>query len=183
MSRVAIFVDGAYLDFMLRDEFIGARIDYSLLSRSLSCNLDILRTYYYHCLPYQGSPPTLEESERFAKAESFFNSLRRLPRYEVRLGKIAFRGTSLEGKPLFVQKRVDILLGVDLVLLSAKHMITHAALIAGDSDFLPAVEAAKNEGVVVHLHHGTKYPPHRDLWDTADERTPITQEVINSILR
>ena len=106
MSRVAIFIDGAYLDFMLRDEFNGARIDYSLLSRSLSCNLDILRTYYYHCLPYQGSPPTLEESERFAKAESFFNSLRRLPRYEVRLGKIAFRGTSLEGKALFVQKRV-----------------------------------------------------------------------------
>jgi hypothetical protein len=41
MSRVAIFIDGAYLDFMLRDEFNGARIDYSLLSR----NLDILRTY------------------------------------------------------------------------------------------------------------------------------------------
>lgn len=183
MSRVAIFIDGGYLDFILKEEFSLARIDYHLLSIKLANGIDLLRTYYYHCLPYQGSPPTLEESDRFAKKQSFFTTLSRLPRYEIRLGKIAFRGINQEGEPIFVQKRVDILLGVDLVLLSAKHQITHAVILAGDSDLLPAIEAAKSEGALIHLYHGKKNPPHAELWEKADERTPISQELINSILR
>jgi uncharacterized LabA/DUF88 family protein len=35
---------------------------------------------------------------------------------------------------------------VDLVQLSTKRQITEAGIIASDSDFLPAIEVAKNEG-------------------------------------
>ena len=42
-------------------------------------------------------------------------------------------------------------------------------LLAGDSDFIPAVTAAKSEGVVIKLFHGER--PHSDLWREADERT------------
>ena len=31
-NRVAIFIDGAYLDFVLKDEFQDARINYETLS-------------------------------------------------------------------------------------------------------------------------------------------------------
>ena len=75
------------------------------------------------------------------------------------------------------------MLGVDLVQLSTKGQISTAALVAGDSDFLPAVSVAKQEGVVVHLYHGTNHPPHRELWEACDERTAVSQELINSILR
>lgn len=66
-----------------------------------------------------------------------------------------------------------------MALLSGKNQITHAALLAGDSDFLPAVEAAKREGVLVHLYHGPT--PHKDLWDQCDERTLIDQTLIDTV--
>jgi uncharacterized LabA/DUF88 family protein len=143
--------------------------------------MDILRTYYYDCPPFQSSKPTGEERERFSKAQSFFSALDRLPRFEVRLGRLAHRGVDGEGRPIFQQKRVDIMLGVDLALLSGKNQITHAVLLAGDSDFIPAVLAAKSQGVLVRLYHGKTY--HKDLWDCVDERVQITKDLISAIKR
>ena len=179
-NRVAIFIDGAYLDYLLKVEFGAVRIDYSALSERMAGESDILRTYYYHCPPYQGNPPTQDERERYSTQRRFFDTLDRLPRYMVRLGRLAYRGVDDRGRPRYEQKRVDILLGVDLVQLAAKQNIQEAVLLAGDSDFIPAVTAAKSEGVVIKLFHGER--PHSDLWREADERTQITQSFIDSIL-
>jgi len=70
---------------------------------------------------------------------------------------------------------------VDLVRLAVSGSITHALLIAGDSDLLPAIEAAKDTGVLIHLFHGAHY--HDDLWHAADERTEITKEFVSALLR
>jgi uncharacterized LabA/DUF88 family protein len=179
VSRVANFIDGAYLGYILRDEFGLVKVDYQALAEKMAGGLDILRTYYYHCPPFQSSKPTDEEKERFGRAQAFFTALDRLPRFEVRLGRLAHRGLDKNGQPVFEQKRVDIMLGVDLALLSGKSQITHAVLLAGDSDFIPAVVAAKNEGVLVRLYHGKNY--HKDLWDCVDERFPITKGFIDDI--
>lgn len=74
---------------------------------------------------------------------------------------------------------VDVFLSIDLVQLSAKGAITHAAIVAGDSDFVPAIEMARNESISVWLFHGSHV--HNSLWDTADERVVITPEFANSI--
>ncbi|MBI4229989.1 MAG: NYN domain-containing protein [Planctomycetes bacterium] len=184
MSRTAVFIDGAYLDHILRDDCAGFRLDYAHFSDRLAEGKETLRTYYYNCLPYQSNPPTAEERERFGKAQRFTQRLSRLPRYEVRLGALQYKGVEREsGRKIFVQKRVDILLGVDLVLLAAKHQIIDAALVAGDSDFLPAVKAAKDEGVSVRLYHGRTSPPHNELWEAADERTLITLAFLEGLAR
>lgn len=183
-DKVGIFIDGAYLDKLLTKEFNSSRIDYNLLVNWMSQGKNIFRTYFYHCLPYQSNPPTTDESKRFASKQRFFYQLERLSKFEVRLGELSFRGYNQDGAPIFVQKRVDILLGVDLVLFSVKHSITHAALLTGDSDFLPAVSVAKNEGITISLFHGTAaLKPHDDLWMAADERIAITQNDINNLLR
>jgi len=41
MDRVAIFIDGAYLDYTLRDEFGSARIDYAQLAEKLSLEMTL----------------------------------------------------------------------------------------------------------------------------------------------
>ena len=179
-NRVAIFIDGAYLDHVLRDEFQNVRIDYQALSEKLASESDILRTYYYHCPVYQENPPTSDQSARYSAQRAFFTSLERLRRYSVRLGRLAVR-FDIDGQRRFEQKRVDILLGVDLVLLAAKQNIQEAVLVAGDSDFIPAIMAAKSEGVLVKLFHGAT--PHSDLWQEADERVQFDQTFIDSILR
>lgn len=182
-DKVAIFIDGGYLDRILQDEFKSARIDYQKLVDWMCQTVPLFRTYYYHCLPYQSNPPTQEESSRISKAQSFFHQLQQLSRFEVKTGKLELRGYKADGSPIYIQKRVDILLGVDLVLLAVKQKITHVAILAGDSDFLPAIHVAKNEGVLIYLFHGIINKPHDDLLETADERIPISQEIINSILR
>jgi uncharacterized LabA/DUF88 family protein len=180
MGRIAIFIDGAYLQYILKEEFSSAKIDFGLLSQKLAGGKEILRTYFYDCLPYQSPTPTAEERERFGRKQRFFAALERNSRFQVRQGRLEFRGKDDKGNSIFEQKRVDILMGVDLALLAAKHQITDAAIIAGDSDFLPAIEAAKTEGVVVHLYHGRF--PHRDLMASCDERIRIEEPFINSIL-
>lgn len=183
MGQTAILVDGGYFDRVSRD--CGSpRIDFGKLATELAKPDDLLRTYYYHCLPYMSPVPTPEEEERYAGKQRFFSALNRLNRFEVREGKLEYRGTDREsGRPIFEQKRVDIYLGVDLVMLATKQRIHRAVLITGDSDFLPAIRAAKNEGVLIHLFHGTgPQQPHRDLWEEVDDRTVITPELLQKFL-
>lgn len=191
-DRIAIFIDGGYLDKILQLEFNKAKIKYDELSNWMANGIDILRTYYYNCLPYQGNPPTQEQKDQFSNAQSFHTILNRLPRYEVREGKLEFRGIDRDtGRLILQQKRVDLMLGVDMAVSALKQKITHVAVLTGDSDFLPAIEAVKQEGVIVKLFHSALYNraksidlrPHRDLWDKCDERIPITQQVISNILR
>jgi hypothetical protein len=51
----------------------------------------------------------LEENERFSKKQKFIFALEHLPRFQVRLGRLEFRGIDSSGKSIFEQKRVDIL--------------------------------------------------------------------------
>ncbi|MBO9903582.1 NYN domain-containing protein [Xanthomonas phaseoli pv. dieffenbachiae] len=166
MDRCAVFIDGGYVAKLLSNNFDGARIDYSKFVQHVLQGSDVLRTYYYDCPPYQSSHPTEEEAQRFAGKEKFFNALSRLPRFQVRQGKLERRGTA----PNFVfqQKRVDILLGVDMVELAATRQIQKAILIAGDSDFVPAIEAVKRHGVLTVLWHG---PPHQGARKHGPRRT------------
>lgn len=180
MNRCAIFIDGAYLEFVLKGEFSRPPVDFAALVNRIAGARELLRAYFYDCLPYQSARPSPDERERFARRQRFHHALNRIPRFEVRLGKLAFKGTQ-DGHPIFEQKRVDILLGVDLVQLATKHQITDAIVVAGDSDFLPAIEVAKQEGVVVHLFHGAS--PHNELLACCDERVRIDGEFVDAIWR
>ena len=192
MSRLAIFIDGHYLESLSRDEY-GISLDLSLISEDVRLivnsktpdSIDLLRTFYYDCLPYQSSPPTEDEKNRFGKKRGFFSFLNRLPRFVVREGRLAFKGLDINKNPIFQQKRVDLLLGLDFALLSGKQQITHAAVIAGDSDLLPAFKVAKEEGVLVWLFHGPQvskkdgYSTYAsELWQEADERYEIDSAFI-----
>ncbi len=192
MSRLAIFIDGGYMDKLAARES-AIRVDFakfanritSVIASSTQNPLDLMRTYYYHCLPYQSNPPTESERLRFSQRRAFFNALNRLEYFEVRVGRLAFRGYNDRGRPIFQQKRTDLMLGLDFALLSSKRLITHAALVAGDSDFIPAVQAAKQEGVSVSLFHGPSRSRDdatyaQELWLEADSRFELTQDFLQS---
>lgn len=185
MQRVAVFIDGAYLDHVILDQFEGQKVNYYSLSKSIVSQTgqdkEMMRIYYYHCLPYQSSSPTDEESQRFGRMQKFFRGLQRTSRFEVRQGRLAFRGIDAQGQPIFEQKKVDLLLGIDLTILAAKGLITEAFIVTGDSDLIPAISVAKAEGVVVYLVHGAVCGD--DLLDEVDERIPLTTELISSSLR
>lgn len=174
MGRCAILIDGAYLDNVLEHDFNGARIDIGRLSDVLAGTMERLRTYYYHCMPFVSTPPTLDEKRRFASMDRFVNSLKKLPRFQFRQGKLQRIGNE------FKQKRVDILMAVDLVRMSSEKQIERAVLVTGDSDLVPAIEVARDSGVVVALYY-SRNARHDELLQACDERFEITHDLIERI--
>jgi hypothetical protein len=96
VARLAIFIDGGYLDAMAEKEFslwvdiekLGQEILRGIRSKTLE-PVDLFRAFYYHCLPYQGNPPTAEESRRYAAKRRFLDAVRRYPRFDVREGALS----------------------------------------------------------------------------------------------
>jgi uncharacterized LabA/DUF88 family protein len=180
----AIFIDGGYLDKVIEYIFNRTRIDYVKLADKISGNQ--LRTYYYHCPPYLGNPPTEEEESRYESKRRFFSALGYLPRFQVRLGQLVYRGNNqTTGRPIYQQKLVDVMLSVDMTELAATRQVQRVALVAGDSDFVPAVQSVKSHGVLVSLYHGpiSGGDTHSQLWEVCDERHELTREMIDSIKR
>lgn len=184
MSKMAIFIDGGHINHLFKDNFVidNYSIDYEKFIKWISGTSTILRAYYYDCLPYQSPEPTPRERKFISKKQKFFFSLEKIPRFCVRQGKLAYRGKDNDGKPIFIQKRIDLLLGLDLGSLVSTRKVDEVAIVAGDSDFIPVVEFAKKEGVIVWLIHGPFGTYHKDLWQATDERKEITQEIVNNVI-
>ncbi|MDI9371028.1 MAG: NYN domain-containing protein [Synergistaceae bacterium] len=181
MEYIGIFIDGGYLQKIAFQMSPRIRIDVARLVQWIACDLAVRRVYYYDCLPYQSPEPTCEERERVSKKQKFFNAIERLDRCEVRLGKLEKRGEDESGRPMFDQKGVDLRMGLDFVFASLKQRIDYAALVTGDSDLCPAVEAAKNEGIITRLVHGPFGTYHNQLWGIVDERREITPAVLGAL--
>lgn len=190
MAQVAVFIDGGYWSkvverFSPRDPATGkvlyTRVDLRKLAQ-WACQGDTLfRAYFYDCLPYQSSTPTPEESKRHAAKQKFFTALRGFDRFSVREGRLEYLGTDDRGNPVFVQKRVDLQLGLDIASTVIKGKVDVIAVVSGDSDLIPAVEFARQEQAIVRLVHGPWDTYHQDLWRSVDERLEITATVLKSL--
>ena len=185
MARLAIHIDGGYVTKVA--ERAEVRLDYRALSDAITDRiratskepLDLVRTYYYDCLPYQSSPPKPHEEERLKRKTHFFNELRLLPNFALRQGRLKRRGTSPAGAPMFQQKRVDLMMGLDIARLAAKGQVTHLALLSGDSDLIPAVDAAQQEAVIVWLVHDERGTAN-ELKLLADNRILLDREFLKA---
>jgi len=174
MGRSVIFVDGEYVRKIFDAEGLRTNVPKIIDNVLKLCNIDqndLLRVYYYTSPPYQCSNPTSDEKQRYKAFQKFENFLKKQDNFEIKLGRTEKRGTEFE------QKMVDVLLSIDLVELSARSKISNAILIAGDSDFVPAVKKAKDNGVrTILVCSGNRGQYHVNLWDEVDRRIPIDQE-------
>ena len=169
--RAAVFIDGAYLQKQI--QLAKVEVDYPNLADYLlapvrkNVAIDLLRCYFYHCPPWMSSNPTEDEKRRMSVHQEFCQKLEEINRWQMRLGKLERRRDG--EREYFEQKRLDVLLSCDLVRHAAAGHIQHAILVAGDSDFIPAVSAVKESGVTVTLWCGAENTVHRDLKMLADE--------------
>ena len=177
-KTAAVFVDNGYLSKVLKNQFGSAKINYELFSENICKKCSRFRTYIYDCPPYQSQFPTPEERQRAQQADKFFYSLNKLSRFEVRLGRLqkSFIGGGYQ------QKGVDVLLSVDLVTLSTSGKIDKAILVTADSDFVPAVRAAKEAKVLVEMYFCPAEPKSDELFQICDDRFHIDAELVKSSL-
>ncbi|MFA5019755.1 MAG: NYN domain-containing protein [Candidatus Pacearchaeota archaeon] len=176
MDKTAIFVDLGYLNSITKklgelkidfDKFIKSFIDEN--------SEELYRVYCYYCYPYQSNPPTPEEKLRKSNVDRFMQRLKKIPRFEIRLGKL-----SKTKRGDYVQKRVDTYFAIDLVKLAVKGIIKNAIIIAGDSDFVPPIIEAKENGVIVKLFY-YRDTIQDELLACCDERKELTAEFLNEV--
>ncbi|GAB6039227.1 hypothetical protein JCM15519_37860 [Fundidesulfovibrio butyratiphilus] len=140
----------------------------------------LFRTYYYDSRPYGGKAThpisgreiEFSTTEQFRVKNEYLDHLKRMPRTALRLGSLAMQGWKLnkkhiraimenlwQHKPLqpqdvsinLVQKEVDMLMGLDIAWMAAKGMVDKIVLLTGDADMIPAMDFAREHGLLVFV--------------------------------
>lgn len=135
MSAKYIFIDGGFLRQARIDAFqrlFGKGIDGQLDCSRLKDAIGGQKAFYYDCA---GGELAQKELERIHESEGFH----------------VFSGTLIETPKRRGQKEVDVALAVDMLMHAHAKNMDQAALITGDLDFRPVVDALVRLGVYVTL--------------------------------
>jgi uncharacterized LabA/DUF88 family protein len=161
-EKVFGFVDGAYLregsKSMGQTEFIDPWLILKELTHHLAMgNPQVLRASYYDANSDDATTPTRPD------LQTYWDKVKRLPDTELRFGSLRAKSRKTPQQ----QKGVDVLLAVDMVVGAFTRIFDIAILIAGDADFIPAVQEVRRRGVrVVIASFQTTTSP--ELVDEAD---------------
>lgn len=187
MEKAAVLIDGGYFE-KVRLSLNKPEIDIIKFCNNICDPCERFRTYYYDALPWVGEPPDEKDLKRRQIKQQFLDSLNLLHRIDVRLGEVQRKEIKCISGPNhieFIQKLVDVLLSVDMVWLSWSDFVDKIILVSGDRDFLPAVETAREAGIIIKLVYAN--PPyayvHTNLLMACDERQIIDKELVKKSLK
>ncbi len=142
-ERVMIFIDGSNLYHSLKGFFKRTDIDIGKLSKKLLDRRRLVRLYYYNA-----KVGLKEEPERYRDQQAFFTSVNAIPYSELRLGRLVYH--NWPNSPPY-EKGVDIQLATDMITHSFKNNYDVAVLVAGDNDFVGAIQSVKDNGKNVEV--------------------------------
>ena len=173
-----LFIDGGYLRKLYDDTvnkwFKGKGV---LDLRSLRGEIDgpnpmPQKAFFYDCKDeLKKKAETKDElAARVATQESYFDSIRELEGFHVRLGQLV-GGTQRRRR----QKEVDVLLAVDMMNHAARQNMARAVLVTGDRDFRPLVDSLIQLGVYVVVAC-EKRSGSSELMSSADHRLGLDFE-------
>ncbi len=131
------------------------------------------RTYVFDSLPYSGDQ--IKSSK-----QRFLDRLSYLDRFQVELGYVGMERRTCPNCNEVIevprQKRVDTLIATRLLECSFDEKIDKIILVAGDADFVPAVEIAKRKTEVVLAYAETgNIRASTDLKKACDRRIRLEQ--------
>jgi len=170
-DRVMIFIDGSNLYHSLKNFFRRTDIDIGKFCSKLLDKRRLIRIYYYNAKVGQK-----EEPERYKDQEKFFAGITAIPYTELRLGRLVYN--NWPGTPPY-EKGVDIQLATDMITHSFKNNYDVAILVAGDNDFVGALQAVKDNGKNIEVALFGKERTSMQLRKTADEIIAINSRVLN----
>ncbi len=101
------------------------------------------------------------------------------------MGRLEYRGVEKgTDRPIFEQKRVDIMISIDMLLMSYSQQVSDIVLLSGDSDFIPCIEIVKQQGKLTTLWYAREdiIRAHNELIKIFDEKKIIDQNLLNSCL-
>ncbi|MFC1901238.1 NYN domain-containing protein [Chloroflexota bacterium] len=169
-DRLMIFIDGSNLYHSLKSHFKRADIDIGRFCNKLLDKRRLIRIYYYNA-----QVGRREEPERYRDQQTFLNSVSSIPYCELRLGRLVY--INWPNSPPY-EKGVDIMLTTDLLTHSYKNNYDVAILVAGDSDYVGALQAVKDNGKNVEVALFGKERTSRPLREVADKIIGIDKRTL-----
>jgi uncharacterized LabA/DUF88 family protein len=142
-ERVMIFIDGSNLYHSLKSFFKRTDIDIGKLCNKLLNRRRLVRIYYYNA-----KVGFKEEPQRYRDQQAFFAGVNAIPYSELRLGRLVYH--NWPNTPPY-EKGVDVQLATDMITHSSKNNYDVAVLVAGDNDFVGALQSIKDNGKHVEV--------------------------------
>ena len=170
-DRVMIFIDGSNLYHSLKGFFKRTDIDIGKFSDKLLDKRRLIRIYYYNARVGQR-----EEPERYHDQQKFFGGITAIPYTELRLGRLVYN--NWPASPPY-EKGVDILLATDMITHGFKNNYDVAILVAGDNDFVGAIQAVKDNGNNLEVALFGKERTSMQLRRVADRVIDINKRLLN----
>ncbi len=138
--RVNVYIDGSNFYRACKGELNRTDVSIGDFANKLVGNREHGRTYYYNVKVSPNFNRGAYETQK-----RFFTALYRTPYLEVRLGRHVRRGKS------WMEKGVDMRLGIDLLNHAFKNLYDIAVVVSGDGDFEYAIQAVKETGKHVEV--------------------------------
>ena len=170
-DRVMIFIDGSNLYHSLKNYFSRTDLDMGKFSHRLLDKRRLARIYYYNARVGRK-----EEPERYQDQQKFFAGINAIPYCELRLGRLVYN--NWPGTPPY-EKGVDIQLATDMITHSFKNNYDVAILVAGDNDYVGALQSVKDNGKHVEVALFGKEQTSRQLRVVADKVITINARLLN----
>ena len=153
---------------------------------------EIYRIFFYLSEPikearWHGQLYSINNNEKYKKVYensiNFIDNIKIKDFVSIRRGKLEFRGYDQQKNPIFTQKQVDMLIGLDIAHLSYLRLVDRVILFSLDTDLIPAVKVARVNGIQIVIPN---YPDIRnasyDIQEHADfVRLLNVKEIIDFI--
>ncbi len=170
-DRVMIFIDGSNMYHSLKSYFSRTDIDLGKFCNKLLEKRRLIRIYYYNA-----RVGLREEPERYRDQQKFFSGVESIPYCELRLGRLVY--SNWPNSPPY-EKGVDIMLATDMIVHSFKRNYDVAIIVAGDNDFVGAIQAVKDNGQNVEVALFGKERTSLQLRKVADNIITINPRLLN----
>ena len=171
-DRVMVFIDGSNLYHSLKMVFNHTDLDIGKLCQKLIEKKRLVRCYYYNA-----TVGMKQEPERYHRQQAFLASVQATPYTELRLGHLVYN--NWPATPPY-EKGIDIMLTTDLLTHSFKRNYDVAILVAGDTDYVGAIQGVKNNGQNVEVALFGKESTSRPLRDVADRVITIDGRLLKN---
>lgn len=139
-QRAMIFIDGSNFYHSLKLNFEGADLDIGKFCEWVATGSNLVKICYYNAPLFQRDSP-----EAYKKQQRFFESLRKIKRLELFLGRLEKRPNNQK-----TEKGVDVKLAVDMVTNAFYDKYDVAIIVTNDADFVPAIKAVQESGKAVY---------------------------------
>ncbi len=169
-DRVMVFIDGSNLYHSLKNHFYRTDIDIGKFCRKMLGRRSLIRIYYYNARVGRK-----EEPERYKKQQAFFEGVNAVPYTELRLGRLVY--TNWPTAPPY-EKGTDVQLASDMITHSFKNNYDVAILVAGDNDYVSAIQAVKDSGKHIEIALFGKEGTSRQLRQVADKIIKLNRQLL-----